>query len=155
MLQAIKSFFEREMADRPAESPADAAHRAHLAAAALLVEVVRSDQRMSQPERQSILDSVQRKFSLTAAEARQLLELAELESREAHDLHQFTSQINDVFPEARKAQLLEELWRVAYADEILQDYEEHLIRRVADLLHLRHSTFIATKLRAQAAGTAK
>ncbi|MEZ5515086.1 MAG: TerB family tellurite resistance protein [Steroidobacteraceae bacterium] len=155
MLAAVKSFFEREIAARPAESPAAALHRAHLAAAALLVEVVRSDERMSPTERQSILDSVQRKFSLTGDEARQLLELAELESREAHDLHQFTSQINNSFSEARKTQLLEELWRVAYADQALQDYEEHLIRRVADLLHLRHATFIATKLRAQGARPAQ
>ena len=48
-------------------------------------------------------------------------------------------------------QLLEALWRVARSDEIVHKYEEHLIRRVADLLHVPHSGFIAAKLRA--AGT--
>jgi uncharacterized tellurite resistance protein B-like protein len=43
---------------------------------------------------------------------------------------------------------MEELWRAAYSDGALHEYEEHLIRRIADLLHLSHSQFIGAKLRA-------
>ena len=41
---------------------------------------------------------------------------------------------------------------MAHADERLHKYEEHLIRRIADLLHVRHSEFIATKLRSRDPG---
>ena len=66
---------------------------------------------------------------------------------DAHDIYQFTSKIDATFSPERKVGLIEELWRAAYSDSVLHEYEEHLIRRVADLLHLSHSQFIAAKLR--------
>jgi uncharacterized tellurite resistance protein B-like protein len=150
MLNAIRNFFEQHLAAQPDEPPATAERRAQIAAAVLLVEVARSDQNFSEAERQAVLNSVQRKFGLSAAESQELLALAEAQSREAHDLYQFTSQIDARFSLEQKLRLIEELWRAAYSDSVLHEYEEHLIRRVCDLLHLSHSQFIAAKLRAQA-----
>jgi uncharacterized tellurite resistance protein B-like protein len=146
MLKALRTFFDQHLA-APAETDASAERRAQIAAAVLLVEVARSDQNFSDAERQAVLGSVQRKFRLSAAESQELLDLAELESRKAHDIYQFTSRIDATFSIDEKVRLLEELWRAAYSDGVLHEYEEHLIRRVADLLHLSHSQFIATKLR--------
>jgi uncharacterized tellurite resistance protein B-like protein len=147
MLKALRTFFDQHLAAPEYETHADAERRAQLAAAVLLVEVARSDQNFSDAERQAVLGSVQRKFHLSPAEARQLIQLAEAESRTAHDIYQFTSQIDATFPMDQKVRLLEELWRAAYSDAVLHEYEEHLIRRVADLLHLSHSQFIGAKLR--------
>jgi uncharacterized tellurite resistance protein B-like protein len=149
MLTAIRQFFEQHIAERAEDSHVDAEKRARTAAAALLVEVVRSDASFSPTERAAVLASIQRRFRLSADEARELLALAESESRDAHDLFQFTSRINAVFSVERKARLLEELWRAAYADGQLHVYEEHLIRRLSELLHLPHSAFIRAKLRVQ------
>ena len=146
MLTSLRAFFDRHLADRPRESRAEAERRARLAAAALLIEVARSDQHITHQERNALLGSVRRRFDLDAEEAAQLLELAEAQARDAHDLYQFTSKINAAFSAARKAELIQELWRAAYADTRLHKYEEHLIRRVADLLHVPHATYIATKL---------
>jgi uncharacterized tellurite resistance protein B-like protein len=148
MLKALRTFFDQHLAAPEQETRADAERRAQLAAAVLLVEVARSDQNFSDTERQAVLGSVQRKFHLGPDEAQRLLELAEAESRTAHDIYQFTSQIDATFPLDQKLRLLEELWRAAYSDAVLHEYEEHLIRRIADLLHLSHSQFIAAKLRA-------
>ncbi|HVY80500.1 MAG TPA: TerB family tellurite resistance protein [Steroidobacteraceae bacterium] len=155
MLKALRTFFDQHLAAPPEETHADAERRAQLAAAVLLVEVARSDHTFSDTERESVLASVQRKFHLGPAEARQLLELAELESRTAHDIYQFTSQVDATFSLDEKLRLLEELWRAAYSDKTLHEYEEHLIRRVADLLHLSHSQFIRAKLRVLADSSAK
>jgi uncharacterized tellurite resistance protein B-like protein len=149
MLSAIRNFFERHVAERHDEPPADAEHRARVAAAALLVEVVRGDDHFSAEERAAVLSSVERKFGLTGEESAQLLSLAEAEASGAHDFYQFTSRINASFPQERKLRLVEELWQVAYADATLHRHEEHLIRRVADLLHVPHSDFIRAKLRVQ------
>jgi uncharacterized tellurite resistance protein B-like protein len=151
MLTAIRNFFELHIAAEPDESEATAERRAQIAAAALLVEVARSDANFSETERKAVLESVQRRFGLRPAEAQELLALAESQSREAHDIYQFTSKINATFSPARKVRLLEELWRAAYSDAVLHEYEEHLIRRVANLLEVPHSGFIAAKLRALAA----
>jgi uncharacterized tellurite resistance protein B-like protein len=147
MLNALRSFFDQHLAPKPDEAPASAEKRAQLAAAVLLVEVARSDNDYSDAERQAVLGSVQNKFRLSEAEARQLVTLAEAQSREAHDIYQFTSKIDASFSPEEKVRLIEELWRAAYADKVLHEYEEHLIRRIADMLHLSHSQFITAKLR--------
>lgn len=147
MLAAIRNFFDQHIAHQLDETQATAERRAQIAAAALLVEVARSDDTFSEAERQTVLKSVQRKFDLSEVEAQELLTLAEAESREAHDLFQFTSKIDATFTPERKTQLVEELWRAAYSDGVLHEHEEYLIRRVADLLHVSHSGFIAAKLR--------
>ncbi|MGH8249275.1 MAG: TerB family tellurite resistance protein [Steroidobacteraceae bacterium] len=149
MLGSLRRFFDQHIAERPNEARASAEERARVAAAALLVEVVRGDDRFSDEERAAVLDSVQRKFGLAPDESRLLLSLAEAESREAHDYFQFTSRINASYSQEHKLALIEELWRVAYADAALHRHEEHLIRRVADLLHLSHGDFIRAKLRVQ------
>jgi uncharacterized tellurite resistance protein B-like protein len=44
------------------------------------------------------------------------------------------------------------MWKVAYADGDLDKYEDNIIRKVADLLYIRHSDFVRTKLEALDAG---
>jgi uncharacterized tellurite resistance protein B-like protein len=123
----------------------------NLAVAALLVEVLRADFDVAAAERQQVMASVSALLGLGPDETRALVEEAERHIDRSHDLYQFTSQINRTFSEAEKVRLLEALWRVADADLTVHKYEEHLIRRVADLLHVRHSAFIAAKLRATGA----
>ncbi len=149
MLSAIRKFFDRHIATHPEESAAAAERRMQVAAAVLLVEVARSDASFSDAERQAVLESVRRRFGLDAAQAQEVLALAEAESHDAHDIYQFTSTIDATFTLEQKLRLIEELWRAAYSDSKVHEYEEHLIRRVCDLLHLSHSQFIAAKLRAQ------
>jgi uncharacterized tellurite resistance protein B-like protein len=151
VLDALRNFFDRHLAADAEESQSDSEHRARLAAAALLVEVVNSDENFTGTERAHVLAAVQRKFDLAPGEARELVKLAETQSREATDLYQFTSRINATFSPERKVRLVEELWRVAFADSVLNKHEEYLVRRIADLLHVRHSDYIGAKLRAMAA----
>ncbi len=147
MLTTLRRFFEQRIAGAQEESGPAREKREHLAAAALLVEVMRSDDRFADEERRAVLVALQRRFDLDDAQAAELLALAQTQARDAHDLFQFTSRINASFSPEAKVRLLEELWRVAYADAVLHEYEEHLIRRVADLLHVPHPAFIAAKLR--------
>ena len=120
----------------------------NLAVAALLVEVLRADYAVGPVERQQVMTSVAALLRLQPDATRVLVEEAERQIDQSHDLYQFTSQINRTYSEADKVRLLEALWRVADADMAVHKYEEHLIRRVADLLHVPHSGFIAAKLRA-------
>ena len=62
---------------------------------------------------------------------------------------EFTSLINSNYTLEQKVSLVECLWRIAYADETLHKYEEHLVRKIADLLYVPHSAFIAAKLSAR------
>jgi len=122
----------------------------NLAVAALLVEVLRADYDVSGPERRQVLDSIRGILGLDSGQCETLLELAEQRVDEAHDLHQFTSEVNRAFSADEKVGLVEQLWRVAQADATVHKYEEHLIRRISDLLHVSHRQFIAAKLRGAA-----
>jgi uncharacterized tellurite resistance protein B-like protein len=120
----------------------------NLAVAALLVEVLRADYDVADSERQQVVESVSRLLGLAEPEAAALVVEAERHIDQSHDLYQFTSQVNRAYSDSEKLQLLEALWRVAQADDVVHKYEEHLIRRVADLLYIPHSGYITAKLRA-------
>jgi uncharacterized tellurite resistance protein B-like protein len=120
----------------------------NVAVAALLVEVLRADFDVAATERQEVVSSVAALLKLGDEQGRALVEEAERQIDKSHDLYQFTSQVNRTYTDADKARLLEALWRVAQADTVVHKYEEHLIRRVADLIHVPHRGFIAAKLRA-------
>lgn len=117
-----------------------------LAVAALLVEVLRADYDVAASERRQVVASLSQLLGLDHEQSRALVAEAERHIDHAHDLYQFTSQVNRAFGESDKIRLLEALWRVARADATVHKYEEHLIRRVADLLHVPHAGFISAKL---------
>jgi uncharacterized tellurite resistance protein B-like protein len=119
-----------------------------LAVAALMVEVLRADHETDDAERRQVIDSIGRQLGLGESDGRELLELAERRVDASHDLYQFTSLVNRACSEEEKLRLVEQLWRVAGADSVIHKYEEHLIRRIADLLHVPHRAFIVAKLRA-------
>lgn len=148
MLSTIRDFFERNIGGGPAQDP----HSIELATAALLVEAMRIDAGTTAAERDAVQRAIRAKFGLAEAETDALIALAEEEMRQATDYYQFTSLINQRFSQAQKERVLELMWRVAYADADLSAHENHLMRKVADLLHVTHGEYIAAKMRAQAAG---
>jgi len=129
----------------------DDTHKLQLATAVLLVEVMRSDADMSDAERQSAMQALRRKFQLTDDELERLLELATSTARHATDLHAFTSALNEQLDHEHKLRVVEAMWTVAYADGQLAAHEQHVMWRVADLLHVPHAAYINAKIRAKAA----
>lgn len=130
------------------QSPADEPAALGLAVAALLVEVLRADFEVGAAERRQVAGSCARLLGLDASASAELVREAEAQIDKSHDLYQFTSVVNRHWDDSAKAALLESLWRVAQADETVHKYEEHIVRRIADLLHVPHSRFISSKLRA-------
>ncbi len=147
MLNAIRDFFDQQV-NAPA-ARGDDRHPIEVATAALLVETVRLDSTMDDTERDAALGAVRTKFGLDAVEAETLIRLAEQEARDATDYYQFTSLINRHFSAAQKERVIELMWQVAYADADLSANEQHVVRRIADLLHVPHRAYIAAKLRAR------
>jgi len=143
----LKEWFTRQFGLSPVETATGSAGSLNLAVAALLVEVLRADYEVTAAERQQVVQSIGKLLELGPSDSVALMELAERQADESHDLFQFTSMINQGYSAAEKERLVEHLWRVARADETIHKYEEHLIRRIADLLYVPHSSFIAAKLR--------
>lgn len=154
MLRTLKDLLDAFTA--PAEeTPAARNHALQLATAVLLVEVMRADPNIAVAERNAVLASLREKFALADDALARLLELAELTASSASDYHQFTSRINDSFAHPQKIQMVENMWQVAYADAHLDAGENHLISKIAALLHVTQGEYIGAKMRAkEAAGHA-
>jgi uncharacterized tellurite resistance protein B-like protein len=148
MLEAIRTFFEEHIAPGGRDDAyRDEEQRVRIAVAALFAEVVRMDDAIAGGERAQVLNSIAERFDLDPEQATALIALAEAEAQTATDLYQFTTQINRAFSPAEKVTLIEHLWRVGYADGSLHQFEDHVIRKIADLIHVPHKDLIATKLR--------
>jgi uncharacterized tellurite resistance protein B-like protein len=125
-------------------------HKPELAAAALLVEIMNADHEISQQEAKTIKGILFDTLFITEEVAEALLTNAQQQVHEANDLYQFTEVINSRYSYNEKVSLIESLWKVAYSDQQLDKYEEHMVRKIADLLHVSHSDFMQCKLRIKA-----
>ena len=114
-----------------------------LAATALMFEVARSDQVKQHVELAAIESILAETFHISSDRIRELVNVAEENVESAHDLYQFTQIINDVFDYRQKKQLVLAMWQVAFADGHVEAIEDHIIRRVAGLVHVAHGDFIS------------
>ena len=145
MIDKIKSFFSKNVLDPEAETTSPD----QLATAALLIEVMVIDGDLDYQEMQAIAGTLSNMLDLTEEQIDQLIELSKEEVAEATSLYQFTKEINEHFDIEKKLSLMTAMWRVAFADGHLDKHEENIIRRVADLLHIRHSEYIRCKANAR------
>ena len=145
MIDAITTFFSKHLLIT--ETEVGKAHTLELATAALMIEVARADYQEKSVEFDAITKLLNKHFTLTHDETAELIELAEEEARDLTSYHQFTTLINQHYGQSDRIKILELLWQVANADGEIEKYEEHLIRKISDLLYVSHSEFIAAKHR--------
>lgn len=143
MLAALKKLLS------PAED-VDQTVLLHKAAALLMLEVAQADDDFDCAERGVMLQAISRSYGLTVSECEDLLSVAEEESQQLLSMQSLTRALVDECDLAQRQKLLVDLWQVAYADGNIDKYEEHIIRRIADLLYVPHAGFIQAKLSAQA-----
>ena len=120
-----------------------------MACTVLLCEVMRADGDFAEQEQMQLREILLEQFSLTATEVSEIITLANDISAHSTDFYRFTSKINLHYSLEQRMNIVQLLWKIAYADGELAAIEEHIIRKIADLLHLRHSEYIQTKLASQ------
>ncbi|MCW8889193.1 MAG: TerB family tellurite resistance protein [Sedimenticola sp.] len=152
MIDKIKQFFENQLAPGSDAMAQDPDHALQLAVAVLLFEVAESDYEQLPEERDALLAAVKTTFKLSDKESSALLLMAEAEHADATDYFQFTRLINQHYTAEQKIELVEKLWQIAYSDQQLHHYEEHVIRRLAELLYVPHTAFMAAKHRVMGTG---
>ena len=150
MLNKLSDFLSTIIAPASVESRPE--HTLQLATAVLLIEIMQSDADSTDQERATILNILKERFDLSDAEVVQLAELGHRTATSANDFHQFTSLINRELELPEKVRIIEYMWQVAYADGQISAHENHLMRKMADLLHISHGDYIAAKMRAKPAG---
>lgn len=118
------------------------------AAALLMLEVALADDDFDLQERDLIKQQIASTYQLTEQTCDDLLALAEKESEELLSIQGLTRALVEQLDMPERQKVVEQLWRVAYADGRLDVYEEHMIRRISDLLYVSHSDYIQAKLSA-------
>jgi len=118
-----------------------------VAACALFLEMARIDNEFDDVERDEIIAILREQHGLSQEAADQLAEQAASQLDGSIDLWKFTNIINEQCTDEEKLRIVEMLWRIVYADGVLDGHEDYLVHKLAKLLRLQHKQLIATKLR--------
>ena len=116
------------------------------ACAALLVEIAFADKDFDDTEKDSLRETLVKTYGLKEEEIEEIIQDADRSVEESTSLYGYTRIVNDEFSYEDKLDLIRNLWKVAYADGNLDKYEEHLLRKISDLIHVSHSDYINIKL---------
>ena len=114
--------------------------------AALLVEIAFADKDFDETEKASLKQSLIEAYAIDESDIEEIIRDAEDTVSESTSLYGYTSIVNTEFQYEDKLKMLRNLWKIAYADGYLDKYEEHLLRKVSDLIHISHSDYISIKL---------
>jgi len=148
MLKKIQNFFEKNF-QLSESNQVPIEHQLNLAAAALLIEMSFQDDSVNEVEIDAAKQSMISHLGLSEEETHELYDLAEEEKHQATDYHQFTQLISQHYTQQQKIVLIESLWMVAYSDSQLDKYEEQMVRKVCDLIHVSHKDFLQAKHRVE------
>jgi len=142
----IRSLIRQFLNDEPSKTEASE-DRLPLTVCVLLMEMASADEEVAPEERQQVTDAMRRRFNLSASDAEELINLSRAERSASNDLFRFTRLVNDTCTANQKREIMEEVWRVVYADGILDSHEDFLIHRLAKLLNLSHPMLIEAKMK--------
>ncbi|MCK5145779.1 TerB family tellurite resistance protein [bacterium] len=118
-----------------------------LAACVLLLEMAYADDDFGSEEETALIQILMNDFNLSQEEADALHRDSIKARKDALDLYSFTEALNKQMSKADRIGIVERLWEIVYADGRLDGHEDHLIHRLAELLHLEHSHLINAKLK--------
>jgi uncharacterized tellurite resistance protein B-like protein len=150
MLRKLAALFDGAFA-REAHDPLAREHALRVATALLLIEVAKADYADDFAEGEVISESLKQFFALDDGEAALLLEEARSTADRAVELQQFTRRLHEQLTVAEKQRVIEMLWQVALADQRLDKHEDHLVRRIAELMYVSHSDLIRIRNRVRSA----
>jgi len=151
MLKKIQSYISNFAKNTNIESNSKKSNLEilNLACAALLIETAFADKNFLEKEILSMKETLKRVFKMEEEIIDSLIEEAEQTVAESTSLYEHTRIINKFCDYESKLRLINGLWSVAFADQELDKYEEHLIRKISDLIHISHKDYIKEKRKAK------
>ena len=116
------------------------------ACAALLIETALADKVFNEEELISMRKTLNKVYKVDEKDIEELINESKKKASESTSLYEYTRLINDLCDYEDKIRLISNLWAIAFADQQLDKYEEYLIRKISDLLHVSHKDFIQQKV---------
>jgi uncharacterized tellurite resistance protein B-like protein len=146
MLQSFKRFLS-ELAVGQKDQSRFEDNDYRLSAVALLIHAAMIDGEMSEIERTRLVGFIMLRFGLDETAAHELVAAATAAEQQAVDLYRFTSLLNRSLDDRGRQQIIEMMWQIAHADGRVTEFEDNLIWRAADLLHVPAQARIALRRR--------
>ena len=143
------NFFKKIFQTQETEDPTVDDKTSTKACIALLLETSMADEILDESELMTLKNTLQKDFQIDEDEIDELIDLAKENVEDSTSLYEFTRDINDNLDAAERVKLIESMWKIAYADGNIDKYEEHIIRKVSNLIYVAHSDFIKAKLSAK------
>ena len=119
------------------------------AIAVLMLEVAQSDFEETEEETSALIAGLAEYLGESSHTPEDLLASARNDKANSAGLYEFTRLACTEMSLADRCTLIEQLWGIAYADGVIDKYEEAAIRKVSELLYVPHSDFIKAKLAAE------
>jgi uncharacterized tellurite resistance protein B-like protein len=116
-----------------------------LATAAVLLDIAYADGQFTPAEDGDVVGFLSRKFALQTDEVHELIDAADEIRKKTVDHFALTNYIRKNTPLAERIEIVKTMWRLVYNDGTLTDYENYLVRKLADLLGLEHHVMIDAK----------
>jgi uncharacterized tellurite resistance protein B-like protein len=147
MVNILQNIFPAAFTEKLTAGAATAEQEIYVATLALFLEIAHIDGEFSPEERKRLSEIFTTEYGLNPVYLEQLTELAEQELKNSHDLWRFTNLLNHNLSQLEKIRMVELIWKIIYADGILDQHEDYLIHKFARLLNLTHSELINAKLK--------
>ena len=140
MLNFFKKLFKKKNQEKETVSDIN------LACAIILIEVSYSDFEIKEVEIEKMLNFFETDLNLSKDKSTWLKNEAQKLHKDTNCLRKYIKLINDSYTKEEKVNLINIAWRIAKADNEIDKYEEHRIRKISELLYLNHSDFIKEKI---------
>ncbi|MBN1224573.1 MAG: TerB family tellurite resistance protein [Candidatus Aminicenantes bacterium] len=136
----------KSLLDTPSEAVQERFQKTHIATCAILLEIAKSDYEFSTVEKETTQAILKNEFGIPEEDIEDLMKIAAEKREDSVDLWEFTNLINQNFSKEEKLKIIESAWKIIYADDKLDKYEDHLVHVLAKLLRLDHEDLIEAKL---------
>ena len=147
MIDLVKKYFGKRTETVSKDPSREGGHDVSIATCALFLEMAKTDGEFSDSEQESIIAILRKDYDLSEECAAELLDASNEELKRSIDLWQFTNRINENYSTEEKIRIVEMIWKIAYADGILDKHEDYLVHKLANLFRLTHKQLIDVKLK--------
>ena len=120
-------------------------HQLQLATCILLIEVSKSDDDYDKVEQEKIISLIKDKFSLSYDEIEEVFSFSNNHHNKMISLFEWTDIINKECSYNQKLIIIGFMWDIAFIDSKIDKYEDYTIRKVCDLIYVKHKDFINLK----------
>jgi len=117
-----------------------------LASTCLLLSIAHADDNVDKNEASIINEILQDFFSINAEQSKKMMIQAEIDLKKSTDYFYYGNKLNNYFSLTDKIDFLSCIFEVAYSDGEYHYMEEHMIKKIANMLHIENKDLINVKM---------